>query len=104
MDNTLISRAVVQSEFRSAADLVDRVSGGAGPGGLKAVAPTGIETITITIPEAEDRVSILGDKLTVERLGATDTYTQPGRAIADISHVRIEYWPGLSVKPTRKTR
>ena len=43
-------------------------------------------------------------ELTVERLGATDTYTQPGRAIADISHVRIEYWPGLSVKPTRKTR
>ena len=45
MDNTLISRAVVQNEFRTAADLVDRVSGGAGPGGVKAVAPTGIESI-----------------------------------------------------------
>jgi hypothetical protein len=39
-DNTLLSRAVVQNEFRSANDLVDRISGGAGPGGLKAVAPT----------------------------------------------------------------
>src|SRR5262249_50254477 len=40
MDNTLVSRAVVQNEFRTAADLVDRVGGGAGPGGVKAVAPT----------------------------------------------------------------
>ena len=38
-DNTLLSRAIVQNEFRSEADLVDRVSGGAGPGGVKAVAP-----------------------------------------------------------------
>ena len=32
-DNTLLSRFVVQNEFRTAADLVDRVTGGAGPGG-----------------------------------------------------------------------
>src|SRR5258705_13904367 len=56
MDNTLGSRAVVQSEFRSAADLVDRIGGGAGPGGVKAVAPTGSEPIVIEIPaETEDR-------------------------------------------------
>src|SRR5436190_545937 len=54
MDNTLISRAVVQSEFRKVSDLVDRIGGGAGPGGVKAVAPTGTEPITISIPEAED--------------------------------------------------
>ena len=35
MDNTLIDRAVVQSEFRSEKDLFDRISGGAGPGGVK---------------------------------------------------------------------
>ena len=46
LDNTLISRAVVQNEFRAAGDLVDRVGGGAGPGGVKAVAPTGTESIT----------------------------------------------------------
>src|SRR5262245_20849565 len=45
MDNTLISRAVVENEFRKVTDLVDRVSGGAGPGGVKAVAPTGSEPI-----------------------------------------------------------
>src|SRR5689334_13939926 len=68
MDNTLISRAVVQNEFRTAADLVDRVSGGAGPGGVKAVAPTGSEPITIAIPEAETEVSLLGEKLAVDRI------------------------------------
>ncbi len=31
MDNTLVSRAVVQNEFRKAGDPVDRVGGGAGP-------------------------------------------------------------------------
>src|SRR5205809_392104 len=51
MDNTLLSRAVVQNEFRRAIDLVDRITGGAGPGGVKAVAPTGWEPITVTIPE-----------------------------------------------------
>src|SRR5215510_11122635 len=81
MDNTLISRAVVQNEFRTAADLVDRVGGGAG-GGVKAVAPTGSESIQISIPESEDEVSVLGEKLMVDRLDGAATYTQPGRPIA----------------------
>jgi hypothetical protein len=103
MDNTLISRAVVQNEFRTAADLVDRVGGGAGPGGVKAVAPTGTEAISIAIPEAEDQVSILGEKLTVERLDGVATYTQAGRPIADISNVMIEYRPGPA-RPAPRTR
>jgi hypothetical protein len=31
LDNTLVSRAIVQNEFRTQADLVDRISGGSGP-------------------------------------------------------------------------
>jgi hypothetical protein len=99
MDNTLISRAVVENEFRKVTDLVDRVSGGAGPGGVKAVAPTGTESISITIPEEEEQVSILGEKLTVERLDGTATYSSPGRPIAIISNVMIEYRPGPPPKP-----
>jgi hypothetical protein len=99
MDNTLISRAVVENEFRKVTDLVDRVSGGAGPGGVKAVAPTGTESISITIPEEEEQVSILGEKLTVERLDGTATYSSPGRPIAIISNVMIEYHPGPAPKP-----
>jgi hypothetical protein len=99
MDNTLISRAVVQSEFRAATDLVDRVSGGAGPGGVKAVAPTGTEAITISIPEGEPTVSLLGEKLAVERLDGAATYTQAGRPIAVVSNVMLEYRPGPPPKP-----
>jgi hypothetical protein len=104
MDNTLISRAVVQNEFRKASDLVDRVGGGAGPGGAKAVAPTGTEPITITIPESEDQVSILGEKLTVARVDGSATYTSPGRPIAVISNVMIEYHPGPPPKPPKPKR
>jgi hypothetical protein len=92
-DNTLIGRAVVQSEFRSTADLIDRISGGAGPGGVKAVAPTGSEPIAIDVPEGEEQVSLLGEKLTVENLGGTATYSQPGRPIAVVSNVMLEYRP-----------
>ena len=93
MDNTLVSRAVVQSEFRAASDLVDRISGGAGPGGVKAVAPTGTEPISIVIPETENRVSILGEKLAVERLDGVDNFTLPGQPVAIISNVTLEYRP-----------
>jgi hypothetical protein len=85
MDNTLVSRAVVQSEFRMASDLVDRIGGGAGPGGVKAVAPTGSEPISIEIPEGEQRVSILGEKLAVERLDGVDNFTLPGQPVAIVS-------------------
>lgn len=103
MDNTLVSRAVVQNEFRTAADLVDRIAGGAGPGGVKAVAPTGSETVSIVIPEAENQVSILGEKLTVDRSDGTAIYASAGRPIALISNVMIEYRPGPPPRPVRKT-
>jgi hypothetical protein len=99
MDNTLVSRAAVQNEFRKASDLVDRIGGGAGPGGLKAVAPTGTEHITVGIPEAENAVSLLGEKLTVERLDGPATYMSPGRPIAVVSNVKIEYVPPPAPKP-----
>jgi hypothetical protein len=102
MDNHLISRAVVQSEFRNAGDLVDRIGGGAGPGGAKAVAPTGSEAVSIVIPEAENAVSLLGEKLTAERLDGSATYTSPGRPVAVISDVMIEYAPPPPPKPARK--
>jgi hypothetical protein len=92
-DNTLISRAAVQSEFRTAADLVERIEGGAGPRGVKAVAPTGTAAIKIVVPEEEMLVSLLGEKLNVDRPDGTATYTSPGRPIAVVSNVMIEYQP-----------
>jgi hypothetical protein len=101
LDNTLISRAAVQSEFRKASDLVERIGGGAGPGGVKAVAPTGTEAITITVPEVETQISLLGEKLIVDRPDGTATYTSPGRPIAVISNVMIEYQPPPPLPPPR---
>ena len=100
MDNTLVNRAVIQSEFRTEADLFDRIAGGAGPGGVKAVAPTGDEFITIELPEdVGEQVSILGEKLSVLRPEGTDTFVAEGRPIATISNVLIEFRPG---PPPRK--
>jgi hypothetical protein len=105
MDNTLIDRAVVQSEFRTEKDLFDRISGGAGPGGVKAVAPSGDEFITMELPaDVGEQVSILGEKLSVMRPDGNDTYSSPGRPIASISNVMLEYRPGPPPKkaPAKK--
>jgi hypothetical protein len=103
-NNDLLTRAVIQSEFRTAADLVDRVAGGAGPGGVKAVAPTGTESIVVTIPAAEETVSILGEKLSVDTLERSDTFTTPGRPIAVISNVMLEYRPAPARRPAAPAR
>jgi hypothetical protein len=105
MDNTLIDRAVVQSEFRTEKDLFDRISGGAGPGGVKAVAPSGDEFITIELPEnVGDQVSVLGEKLSVMRPDGVDNFNTAGRPIATISNVMLEYRPGPPPKkvPAKK--
>ncbi len=94
LDNTLIDRAVIQNEFRTADDLFDRVGGGAGPGGIKAVAPSGDEFVTMELPEdVGAQVSILGEKLAVMRPDGADNFTAPGRPIATISNVMLEYRP-----------
>lgn len=102
-DNTLLARAVVQNEFRSAADMVERITGGAGPGGLKAVAPTGLEAVSVVIPAEEEKVSILGEKLLVIRPEGTDNFTAPGRPIALVSDVQLTYVPKkVAPKPAPK--
>jgi hypothetical protein len=102
-DTTLQTRAFVQNEFRTAADLVDRIQGGSGPGGLKAVAPTGTETIVVEIPEEEQSISIVGEKLTVIRVDGTDTFIAPGRPIAVISNVTLTYRPAPAKPAPTKT-
>ncbi|MGH9254746.1 MAG: hypothetical protein ACRD3C_09260 [Vicinamibacterales bacterium] len=104
-DNTLLTRAVVQNEFRTPADLIDRVSGGAGPGGVKAVAPTGVESITVTIPAEEQLASVLGEKLSTVRPDGIDNFSAPGRPVAVISNVQVQYRPGpVPRTPVRRER
>lgn len=86
----LLSRAAVQSEFRGAADLHERIGGGAGPSGLKAVAPIGREQLAITIPAGVNEVSLLGEVLDAITVVGREVAT-PGRPVALVSNIRVEY-------------
>lgn len=103
-DMTLVDRAVIDSEFRTEKDLYDRIAGGAGPGGVKAVAPTGAEFVQLTIPATATELSILGEKLTEVRPDGTSVFTSPGRPVATISNVMIEYRPGPAPRPPTKKK
>ncbi len=103
-DMTLVDRAIIESEFRTEKDLYDRIAGGAGPGGMKAVAPTGAEFVQMTLPAGTTEVSILGEKLSEVRPDGTSVFTSPGRPVATISNVMIEYRPGPAPRPPAKKR
>ena len=92
MKGDLLGRGAVQTEFRTALDLHERVSGGAGPGGVKAVAPLGREQVTVSIPAGLDIVSLLGEVLDATTSAGRETAT-PGRTVAIVSNVRVEYRP-----------
>jgi hypothetical protein len=106
IDGTVLQRAVVRSEFRRVTDLVDRISGGAGPGGVKAVAPVGTETIVVEIPEETDVVSLLGEKLLISRVDGNETVQSAGRPIAIVSSAQVQYEPAPPAKkrPAKKRR
>lgn len=92
LDGTLLGRGAVQSEFRRAADLYDRITGGAGPGGVKAVAPLGREEVSIPIPAKVTEVSLLGEVLQGKTSAGREA-AAPGRPVAIVSNVRVEYRP-----------
>lgn len=92
MKGDLLGRGAVQTEFRSAQDLHERISGGAGPGGAKAVAPLGREQVSIPVPAGADVVSLLGEVLDATTAAGRETAT-PGRTVAIVSNVRIEFRP-----------
>jgi hypothetical protein len=103
LDNTLLTRAAIATEFRRADDLIERIGGGAGPGGVKAVAPVGVEAITLELAADLQEVTILGEKLMVLRAdGQPANYAAPGRPIAIISDVTVEYTPAPAPARGRK--
>jgi hypothetical protein len=98
MKGELLDRGAVQTEFRKGADLYERIAGGAGPGGVKAVAPLGREQVSIRIPQGVDQVSLLGEVLEAVTAAGRET-TAPGRPVALVSNVMVEYRP---LKPAGK--
>ncbi len=93
MAEEILAKGIVMSEFRSAFDLVDRVSGGAGPGGMKAIVPTGRERVFVTVAENIEQISIVGQGLEVLRSDSRDIFNSLGRPVAVISDVQVEYSP-----------
>jgi hypothetical protein len=100
MKGELLERGAVQSEFRTAADLYERIGGGAGPGGVKAVAPIGREEVVIPVPAGVDQVSLLGEVLNSRSSAGPET-ASPGRPVAIVSNVRVEYQPAPA-KPVKR--
>ena len=98
MTGDLLGRGAVQTEFRTVKDLYDRITGGAGPGGTKAVAPLGNEHVSITIPSGVNQVSLLGEVLEATTAAGREVAT-PGRPVAIVSNVQVTY---VAAPPPRK--
>ena len=90
----VLGRAIVAREFRTDADLFDQIAGGARPGGVKAIAPGKPEIAEFTVPANVMAIGIVGTRLKVlTRAGGEQTFDTPGRPIAIVSRVEVEYRP-----------
>lgn len=93
-DGTVIGRAAVVREFRTTADLFDQLSGGGRPGGVKAVGPGAPEPVRFSVPVGVTTLGIVGEYVRVRTgVGGDETFDAPGRPIAILSNVRLEYRP-----------
>ena len=97
MAGALLGRGAVQTEFRTSRDLFDRITGGAGPGGTKAVAPLGREQVSIPVPAGVDQVSLLGEVLDATTSAGREV-ASPGRPVAIVSNLQVEYLPAPAKK------
>jgi hypothetical protein len=89
----IIDRAVVTSEFRNLADIFDRI-GGTGAGGLKIDAPgRRVEAVKVVIPPNLASIGIVGISLTVLTATGNEMFDTPGRPVAIVSNLRVEYTP-----------
>jgi hypothetical protein len=90
-NGAVIKRAAVAREFRSVADLFDQIGGGGRPGGAKAVAPGPPEAVVVTVPAAVSALGIVGASLQVRTWSTQEQFDSPGRPVAMVSNVRIQY-------------
>jgi hypothetical protein len=102
MKAELLARGAVEAEFRTANDLFDRIGGGTGPGGVKAVAPAGREQVIVEVPANADQVALLGETLDAITPAGHETSVMPGRPVAVVSNVLFEYKPAPPPKTTKK--
>jgi hypothetical protein len=101
LDEHLLGRAVIQTEFRGSHDLIDRIAAN-GRGDVKAVAPVGREPISVEVPESVEAVSLVGERASIRRIDGEETISTPGRPVAIVSNVKIEYRPAPARRPGRR--
>ena len=89
----VLQRAAVVREFRAPSDLFDQITGGSRPGGVKAIGPGPAEPIRVTVPAGVAAVGIVGMRLDVLTRASEEVFDTPGRPVAIVSNVRLEYRP-----------
>jgi hypothetical protein len=89
----VVGRAAVVREFRAVKDLFDQIGGGSRPGGIKAVAPGPAEAVRFTIPAGVSTIGLAGVRLRVLTRAGEETFEAPGRPVAIVSNLRIQYTP-----------
>jgi hypothetical protein len=104
MNGDLLARGATEAEFRTADDLFDRIDGGTGPAGLKAVAPAGREAVIVEIPEAVGEVALLGETLDAITAAGRETSVMPGRPVAIVSNILFEYKPAPPPRTSSKKK
>lgn len=92
-DGTLLGKAAAVREFRTVSNLFDQIGGGARPGGVKAIGPGPAESVEFIIPAGVETVGIVGLRLKVLTKAGTDVFDSPGRPVAIVSNIRLEYRP-----------
>lgn len=89
----IIDRGAVSREYRTPADLFDRIAGAGRGAPPKAIAPGAPIAMRVTIPAGVAAVGIVGTRLEEWRASGRAAFDSPGRPIAIVSNVRVEYTP-----------
>lgn len=88
----VVDRGAVVAEYRTAQSLFDRIAGD-GPGGVKVVAPGPANAQRYTLPAGLTTFGIVGTRLEVVTTTGKSSFDTPGRPVAMLSNLRVEYTP-----------
>ena len=89
----VIEPAAVSREYRTTADLFDRIAGAGRGSPPKIVAPGQAQAVRVEIPAGITSVGIVGTRLEEWRSTGRGSYDTPNKAIAMVSNLRLEYIP-----------
>jgi hypothetical protein len=89
----IIDRAAVMRSYRSAADLFDRIAGTGRGSPPKAIAPGEPIPVAVEIPAGVARLGIVGTRLEEWRSAGQAAFDSPGRPVAILSNLRVDYIP-----------